>query len=377
MVKISIVMPVYNCENHLNDTLNCIINQTFEDFELICINDGSTDNSLDILKNFACKDSRVQIISQENKGPGAARNKGLDVSSGDFLYFIDSDDYIVPNCLELLYNNITSNNSDIVFFKVGNIKRNKKVHIHEYFPFDKLFTDVDFNNFSFDYNSVRKYIFNASFAPWTKFYRKKFLDSYKDLRFDEELPYEDILFHVKIMLRSSRISFVPEYLYYYKIDNPHSVTFDSESHIEIFKIINYVEDFIRNENLFVEFKEEFEYFKNAQIMRHLSNPNDEKYYFIAKSEINSTDFKNNSLSPNSFKKSCQLFLDSANYNEYQKNLKILLLKEKKHKLKKENKKLKKRNKKLNKELDFQKNKKEKLLNSTSWKITTIFRKINR
>lgn len=370
-------MPVYNCENHLNDTLNCIINQTFGDFELICINDGSTDNSLDILNNFAFKDSRIQIISQENKGPGAARNKGLDVSSGDFLYFIDSDDYIVPNCLELLYNNITSNNSDIVFFKVGNIKRNKKVHINEYFPFDELFTDVDFNKFTFDYNSIRKYIFNAYFAPWTKFYRKTFLDSYKDFRFDEELPYEDILFHIKIMLRSSKISFVPEYLYYYKIDNPHSVTFDSKSHIEIFKIINSVEDFIKNEHLFVEFKEEFEYFKNTQIMRHLSNPNDEKYYCIAKSEINSTDFKNNSLSPNSFKKRCQLFLDSANYKEYQKNLKILLLKENKHRLKKENNKLKKRNKKLNKELDFQKNKKEKLLNSTSWKITTIFRKINR
>ena len=122
MVKISIIMPIYNAEIYLEESVNSILNQNFEDFELICIDDGSTDNSLAILNEISKKDSRLRVISQKNLGAGAARNKGIKESLGEYICFIDSDDYVIPEYLEIAYDNITSNNSDIVFYKIGNIK---------------------------------------------------------------------------------------------------------------------------------------------------------------------------------------------------------------------------------------------------------------
>ena len=100
MVKISVIIPVYNVENYLEESLDSIINQTFTDLEIICVNDGSTDNSPSILNNYANKDSRINIINQENKGLSAARNSGLDVATGDYIYFFDSDDILELTALE-------------------------------------------------------------------------------------------------------------------------------------------------------------------------------------------------------------------------------------------------------------------------------------
>lgn len=102
MVKVSIIMPIYNGEDNLENSLNSIKAQTFEDFELLCVNDGSTDSTLDILEEFSKNDSRIRIISQKNGGPGSARNNGLKNCTGEYVYFMDSDDRIVPDFLETL-----------------------------------------------------------------------------------------------------------------------------------------------------------------------------------------------------------------------------------------------------------------------------------
>lgn len=104
MVEISVVVPVYNVETYLEECLNSIINQTFSDIEIICINDGSTDSSLDILNDYSKKDDRIKIINQENKGLGATRNKGIDLAKGKYIFFIDSDDYIELNTFFELHN---------------------------------------------------------------------------------------------------------------------------------------------------------------------------------------------------------------------------------------------------------------------------------
>ena len=97
MVKISVVIPVYNVAEFLEEAISSLLNQTFEDFELICVNDGSKDNSLDILNDFAKKDSRVVVIDKENGGCGSARNRALDEAKGEYIYFFDPDDYILPD----------------------------------------------------------------------------------------------------------------------------------------------------------------------------------------------------------------------------------------------------------------------------------------
>ena len=271
MVEVSIIMPIFNGENYLNSTLPCILDQTFSDFELICVNDGSSDNTLAILNEFSKNDSRIKIISQKNSGPGVARNNGMKNCNGNFIYFMDYDDYICPEFLELNLNNIKNNDSDFTIFKVGKIKNNKFVNERNYIPFDEIFLDCNFNNFAVDYHSIKENVLNSYFAPWTKFYNKDFLSRYEDFVFNENIAYEDVLFHVKSMLRASKISFVDEILYYYRIDNPNSVTFDDTS-MDIYPVVDFVCEFLKNENYFEEFEQEYEFFKTQQITFHMNPP---------------------------------------------------------------------------------------------------------
>lgn len=114
MPKVSVIIPTYNVEKYLSDCLNSILNQTFEDIEIICIDDGSTDSTLKILNEYSSKDNRIKILTQENAGPGVARTKGIAVAQGEYLSFIDSDDYISLDYYEKLYTKAQKTNADIV-----------------------------------------------------------------------------------------------------------------------------------------------------------------------------------------------------------------------------------------------------------------------
>ena len=113
MSKISVIIPVYNAEKYLGQCLDSLIGQTFSDFEIICVNDGSNDSSLDILNNYADKCDKIKIINIENSGPGPARNKGLDIASGDYITFVDADDWVDKKFLEILYASAIKTNADI------------------------------------------------------------------------------------------------------------------------------------------------------------------------------------------------------------------------------------------------------------------------
>ena len=119
-MTISVIIPVYNAENFLNECLNSIINQTYENLEIICINDGSTDNSLNILKKFSKKDTRIKIFTTDNCGQGSARNLGLNNASGEYISFIDADDWIRLDTYEILYSKIYQSDLDLLFFQMIN-----------------------------------------------------------------------------------------------------------------------------------------------------------------------------------------------------------------------------------------------------------------
>ena len=373
MVEISIIMPVYNSQDHLKDTLDYILNQTFDDFELICVNDGSGDDSLDILNDYSLKDSRIKVFSQENKGQGSARNKGLEHCTGKYVYFMDSDDCIIPEFLELVHDNIKNNSSEIVMFKTGNIESGNKIDTWPLFPFDEVFKDVDFNDFTFDYHSVRKYVLNSSFAPWTKFYKKELFDRYDDFTFNEKLPYEDVLFHIKSMLRASRISFVPEYLYYYRIDNPNSSSFNYESHIKIFDVIDEVEEFLKKENYLNDFEKEFEFFKLRQITYHMITPINEEHFKLAKQYLNGIDIAKNDLITDYRRKEYQIFYENDAAKTYEREINLYLLQREQNELKEKNRKLEMENSQLKQEKSELESKKEEILSSRSWKLTKVFR----
>ena len=117
MVKVSVVIPIYNVEEFLNECLDSIVYQTLEDIEIICVNDGSTDNSLDILNSYAKNDNRFIIISQENGGHAVATNLGMSLAKGEYLYLMDSDDILKITALEETYNYAKEKNADFILFQ--------------------------------------------------------------------------------------------------------------------------------------------------------------------------------------------------------------------------------------------------------------------
>ena len=367
MMKVSIIMPVYNSEDNLKNSIDSIKSQTFEDFELICINDGSTDRTPEILEAYSKSDSRIKVLSQKNSGPGCARNRGLENCTGQYVYFMDSDDFIVPEFLETLLDNMARNDSDFAMFKVGTITDDENMKTPTIFDVARMIPDADFDNLTFDYTSIPEFVLNESFAPWTKFYNREFLQSSDEFKFDEKLPYEDILFHVKSMLRASKISYVPKYLYYYRSDNDNSLSFNRKLDFKIFDVVDMVGKYLTDEGFMKEFEKEFEFFKLAQITSHISTPVDEGYFHRAKSYLNGIDYEKNDAIYEILKERYAIFFNSKTPEDYQDNMKIQFLSEK-------NQKIKRRHKKLKKERDLQKIKNEELTSSTSWRITMPLRK---
>ena len=114
MPKVSVIIPVYNVEKYLSECLDSVVNQTLKDIEIICVNDGSPDGSAAILEEYAQKDNRIKVITQENRGLSEARNSGLKIASGEYIAFLDSDDYIDLKFFEQLYKRGIESNSDVV-----------------------------------------------------------------------------------------------------------------------------------------------------------------------------------------------------------------------------------------------------------------------
>ena len=374
MVKISVIVPVYNCEDYIEESIKSILNQSFKDIEVICVDDGSTDDSLNILKELSMQDTRLKVFTQENQGSSVARNNALEKVSGDYIYFFDADDYIVDDCLEKVYSNAINNDSDIVLFKYDEYKEESFLN-HSKKDIEKQFPKTDFNNFTFNCQDYRIRAFKGPFAPWFKFYKKEFLDKY-DFEFPPNLNHNDVPFHVKTILKASKISFIPEYLYHYRIDNPNSISNTRLKRFsDIFSIIQIVENFLKEENLFEEFKKEFEYFKINRITYEIKGRSNE-YFLVAKKELSKINSYNDLISKNVFFK-FETIINSNSIEEYNYKVEINNLKKKNEKLSKKIKKLNRENKELKIENKELKKKINEILNSKSWKLSQPLRKVKR
>ncbi|MFR5028212.1 MAG: glycosyltransferase family 2 protein [Coprococcus sp.] len=115
--KVSVILPVYNVSDYLRQCMDSIVGQTLKDIEIICVDDGSTDDSLAILKEYEAKDQRVKVIQQANAGAGAARNKGLEIATGEYLSFLDSDDFFEPDMLEKAWSKAHETRAQVVVFR--------------------------------------------------------------------------------------------------------------------------------------------------------------------------------------------------------------------------------------------------------------------
>ena len=225
MIKVSIIVPVYNTGKYLKKCINSLINQTEKDIEIILLNDGSTDNSEDIIKSY--KDKRIKYIKKENTGIGSVRNLGIKESKGQYLMFIDSDDYIKLDCVEKLYNYAVNNNSDLV---VSDFYKDFGNHLEEI----KI---EDFNPSPLRENpNIINYV---NLGPCNKLYKKEVLNG---VYFEENLKYEDAPFVVKALKNAHNISKLNEPLSYYVIHENSQTTIRDSKIFDILEISNIIKD---------------------------------------------------------------------------------------------------------------------------------------
>ena len=211
MLKVSIIVPVYNTEEYLKKCLDSLINQTLEEIEIICVNDGSTDNSGKILKSYAKKDERIKVLEQENLKQGSARNNGVRVAQGEYIGYVDSDDWVDLDYFEELYNSAKKYDADIALatnIRVGNGKSKKRINITE----EKLYTVLQ------DKFDVCKQAKNE--CPTNKIYRKSFLEK-NNILWPENVYCEDKIYTLKAVYWANSIVTVPDIKYYY-FRNPKS-----------------------------------------------------------------------------------------------------------------------------------------------------------
>lgn len=207
MKKISVIIPVYNAEDYLVICINGLINQTYNNMEFIFIDDGSTDKSLAILTEYEKQDSRIKVIHQDNKGVSASRNKGLELATGDYIGFVDSDDIIDKNMYERLANSILKSNSDIAICQHIAFK-NKfefKIGLGE-----KLVRKEEAIKIMLEENKISNFL-------WDKLFKKEL---FKDIRFRENEIFEDLDTIYRLIDKSKKISLLDDIMYaYFQRDN--------------------------------------------------------------------------------------------------------------------------------------------------------------
>lgn len=232
MPKVSVIVPVYNVERYLARCLDSLIAQTLEDIEIICINDGSTDGSVDILTEYSKKDNRINVLSQVNSGIGVARNKGISSASGEFIGFVDSDDFLDKDFYEKLYNAAKSENAEIACS--GVIRENRKKS-RELVKFDEL-TVCHCVQEKFDMAKAPEHSY-----VWNKIYltsRVKELG----LSFIKGLYYEDMPFTADVLTQMGSLVCVPKIRYHYWINSTSIIKKNESDKVRADKIFskNYI-----------------------------------------------------------------------------------------------------------------------------------------
>ena len=409
MVKVSVIMPVYNDEEFINNSINSILKQTLKDIEIICIDDGSTDNSLKILTDLKNKYNFIKVLSQKNKGAGKARNAGLNIATGEYIAFLDSDDiFIDKNALEEMYNYGIEENSVIVSANIKKLTNNEKITNHHVYKSKRCY-----------YCDEKKIIPSKNYGiPWY-FYKNIFKRSFlveNNINFPNLKRGQDPVFLSNVLVKTEEIATIPLYLYGYRTGsgggaNNKVNTYEKKLHYicHFKKTFDILEEANYTDILSLYKKELFKY------LNLYNNKKDKDYYYIVKKvfgDINyfkgefeeiyilflinqllnqiesENDFKNiknkiENLNINN-KESIQrkilnynVLLNSETFEEYKYNSYINNLKEEYNEILNENKKLRKKNEELNKKLIKIEKVNNNILSSNSWKITKPLRVIGR
>ena len=243
MKKVTVVVPFYNVEAYIAECLDSLINQTHSNIEILCIDDCSSDNSRDIVSAYATKDSRIKIIRhRKNKGLGGARNTGITNASGDYVCFVDSDDYVSDRFVELLYQAIRSGNSDVA---VCNFWMNQEGVIS---PLRKAYEN-EVLVIAQNKHNVLEVSIQINPACTNKMYKRSLIIQNNMLQ-PEQRYYEGVVFWLKTVFYSSKISTISDRLYYYRQRSGSIMNSHSYKHIDDrFEFIRQIDSFVKNDIL--------------------------------------------------------------------------------------------------------------------------------
>lgn len=263
--KISIVIPIYNVENYLRQCLDSIVNQSYKNIEIICINDGSTDNSLQILNEYASQDNRFVVISQENTGLSGARNAGIKVSTGEYIMFVDSDDWIDIEMCEALYTAMTSNN--VYAAMCCYIKEfGTHVSVTSLYSEDKVFSGETFYQefYSRLAGLPDEYLSQPQrcdelVSPCMQLFSKKYVSGIEFRSLKEIGTSEDWLFQLEVYARCKSVVYVNKPYYHYRKTNSASVTtvYKPQLYQCWQKMFSYAEGTLKQYGLYEVYKKNF------------------------------------------------------------------------------------------------------------------------
>lgn len=247
--KVSVIIPVYKVENYLDACLNSVENQTYENIEIICVNDGSPDNSGEILKKHQQKDNRIKIIEQENKGLSAARNAGMELATGRWIYFVDSDDMIAPYAIKSVVDSAKEYDADMVKFEKINFEDGQEINISDY-PYQinkpELY-EIKGKENPFEFFDMKEVY------AWEKLYKRSFLTEH-NIKFREGVICEDVLFAWKCELYARKLVKDKNAYYFYRENRKGSIMNSDFKNLE-----RRLESFFTMVEELVEMRPEFDF----------------------------------------------------------------------------------------------------------------------
>lgn len=278
---ITLILPVYNVEEYLPQCLESLINQTYKELEIICVNDASTDNSLKVLKDYASKDSRIKIIDlEENQGQGVARNMGLNIATGEYISFVDPDDWCSIDMFEKMLAKATETDADLVECSatIYNEEEHTSTEMQYLFgiDFDKPYNWKDLSN--------KELLFTNKPAPWGKLCKASVIKE-NEIRFGESRFAEDAYFSIKMRFLSKKIIHLNKHYYYYRIRNSSTLT-----NLNSYNLTNQVElvyktkKFLEENGFFTGLESSFDKLHIKQLTKAYENL-DEKYRNEFKKQI--------------------------------------------------------------------------------------------
>lgn len=234
---ITIIIPVFNAENYITSCLESILQQSYSNIEIIVINDGSIDNTEKIIEEYCIKDPRIHYISQINSGPSAARNRGLKSATGEYIMFLDADDWLEKKCCEISINTIKAYHADMLMFDYYKVINNEK---YPYNSFSKKFIEFQKNkenlNFVYDMRAI---------SVWGKLYKTL---SIKNIFFDETIKIsEDVDFNFRVYNQIDKIVYIQKYLLNYRVlDNSSVHGFDKNIYDKLMQPIKKMSKYMLN-----------------------------------------------------------------------------------------------------------------------------------